>query len=277
MHALTAVLWMAAVAADPANPGVSSVDDSLRIETLKLESPRQAGSTRIRVLRPEGVKAGEQLRVVYVLPVEAGGGQRYGDGLTEIHRKRLHEKHHVLCAAPEFHDLPWYADHPTDPRLAQESYVLKDVLPRIEKDFDVIKERRGRLLLGFSKSGYGAFSLLLRNPETFERAVAWDAPLAMPDRNRFGAAPIYGSDENFEKYRLFPLLEKRSELLSTGQPVRLALTGWANFRDDHVRAHEFLDQHKIAHEYRDEKNAPHDWHSGWVERSMNWLCRPDAP
>lgn len=276
MQALAAVLLMAAFA-DPANAGEPSPDDTPRVETIRIESPRQAGPTRLRVLRPDGVRSGERLRVVYVLPVEAGGGQRYGDGLTEIHRKRLHEKHRVLCVAPEFHDLPWYADHPTDPRLAQESYFLKDVLPRIENEFDVVKERRGRLLLGFSKSGYGAFSLLLRNPETFERAVAWDAPLAMADRNRFGAAPIYGSDENFEKYRLFPLLEKRAGLLSRSQPPRLALTGWENFRNDHIQTHEFLDQLKIAHEYRDVKSSPHDWNSGWVEWSMGWLCRPDAP
>lgn len=276
MNALTAVLLMA-FSADPSDPGAASRPDDLpSVQTLTLESPRQAGPTRIRVLRPEGQRAGERLRVVYVLPVEAGGGNRYGDGLGEIVRRRLHDKHRVLCVAPEFHDLPWYADHPTDPRIAQEAYFLKDVLPRIEKDFDVIQERRGRLLLGFSKSGYGAFSLLLRNPDTFERAVAWDAPLAMADRTRFGAAPIYGSDENFEKYRLFPLFEKRGAELGMDQPARLSIAGWANFRNDHIRAHEILTQRKIAHEYRDAKSAPHDWHAGWVEGAMAWLCRPDT-
>ena len=65
----------------------------------------------------------------------------------------MSQSRHNSIAAPSFSHLPWFADHPTNAKIAQESYLLQDILPRLS----------GRiLLLGFSKSGNGAVTLLLR-------------------------------------------------------------------------------------------------------------------
>lgn len=50
----------------------------------RVKSPYQQGETEIRVLLPDNPARGERFPVVYVLPVEAGGEHRYGDGLAEI-------------------------------------------------------------------------------------------------------------------------------------------------------------------------------------------------
>ena len=62
----------------------------------------------------------------------------------------------------------------------------------------------GRLLLGFSKSGWGAFSLLLRHPDVFGRAAAWDAPLMMNKPGPYGSGDIFGTPENFARYQIRP-------------------------------------------------------------------------
>ena len=89
--------------------------------------------------------------------------------------------------APTFSHLPWYADHPTDPDIRQESYLLEVVIPFIEANYPARADRRGRLLLGFSKSGWGAYSLLLRHPDVFGKAAAWDAPLMMSEPGKYGS------------------------------------------------------------------------------------------
>lgn len=240
--------------------------------TFTLHSRRQAGPTLVRVLLPEAFRRRCALRVVYVLPVEAGDGDRYGRGLEEIRRLRLHDRHHVACVAPNFFDLPWYADHPTDPRIAQESYFLHDMIPAIESQYPARTGRAGRLLLGFSKSGWGAFSLLLRHPQRFERAVAWDAPLAMDAPGLYGSGPIFGTSENFALYEIRRLLSQATFLRA--ESPRLFLSGWCNFQRDHERIHARMLELGIPHEDSQRKTAPHDWHSGWVEPSMTWLCRP---
>jgi hypothetical protein len=127
-----------------------------------------------------------------------------------------------------------------------------------------------RWLLGFSKSGWGAFSLLLRHPDVFAKAVAWDAPLMMTKPNNYGMEGVFATQENFEKYQISRLFETRAKTL--GKEPRLMLLGYASFRAHHVEAHQLMQRLDIAHEYRDEKKTPHTWHSGWVAPGMKWLA-----
>jgi hypothetical protein len=254
-------------AEEPAARISSAVVDQNVFRVHQVESSYQKGRTEIRVLLPEGLKEGERCPVVYVLPVEAARGNRYGDGLLEVKQQGMHHKHRALFVAATFSDLPWYADHPSDKGIRQEMYFLKVVVPFIEESYPALAQADGRLLLGFSKSGWGAWSLLLRNPETFGRAAAWDAPLMMQKLGMYGTTHILGTQENCEKYRIAELL--RSARL--GEKPRLVLTGFGNFREHHQQAHQLMIDHKIPHEYRDGPKRKHDWHSGWVAEAVELL------
>ena len=223
---------------------------------------------------PEGREPGERFPVVYVLPVEAGDEHRYGDGLEEVLDHGLHEEHRAIFVAPTFSHLPWYADHPTDPGIRQERHLLEVVVPFVEATYPARAEPGGRLLLGFSKSGWGAYSLLLRHPGVFGRAAAWDAPLMMSEPGRYGSGPIFGSVENFEGYQVSRLLEERAGQL--GEDIRLILLGYGNFREDHREAHALMERLGIPHVYRDGPGRKHDWHSGWVPEAVELLLE-EAP
>jgi enterochelin esterase-like enzyme len=171
--------------------------------------------------------------------------------------------------APTFSHLPWYADHPSKADIRQETYFLKVVLPFIEKNYPVKAEAGGRTLLGFSKSGWGAFSLLLRHPEFFGKAAAWDAPLMMDQPNRYGMGEIFGTQENFDKYQITKLLEGRTDELRESK--RLILLGYGNFREQHKKAHALMDKLKIGHDYRDGPARKHEWSSGWVPEAVGLL------
>ena len=241
-------------------------NDGFLVHTVK--SPYQAGETDIRVLLPDRLEGSKQYPVVYVLPVEPGRGVRFGDGLLEVRKHDLHNKHEVLFVAPTFFDLPWFADHPTKPEIRQETYFRNVVLPFVERTYPASDER---LLLGFSKSGWGAWVLLLRHPQTFRRAAAWDAPLMMDQIGKYGTGDILGTQENFEGYRLAALLRTNAETAGSGK--RLILTGYGNFREHHQQAHTLLNDLKIPHEYRDGPFLEHDWHSGWVANAVELLIR----
>ena len=235
----------------------------------EVRSPYQAKTTQIRVLLPDKIEKGKKYPVVYVLPVEAGTESRYGDGLKEVQKLDLHNKLSAVFVAPTFSHLPWYADHPTNPEIRQESYFLKVVVPFIDKTYPVRAEAEGRLLLGFSKSGWGAWSLLLRNPDLFGKAAAWDAPLMMDKRGKYGSGDIFGTDANFEGYRIGKLLEDKASKFQ--KEKRLILLGYGNFRAEHEKAHALMDKLKVAHEYRDGPERKHDWHSGWVKEAVERL------
>jgi hypothetical protein len=235
----------------------------------EVKSPYQAGVTHLRVLLPEKQEPAKRYPVIYVLPVEAGNENRFGNGLLEIKKQNLHNKFAAIHVAPTFSHLPWYCDHNTKKEIRQETYFLKVVLPLIEKTYQVQPGTSGRLLLGFSKSGWGAFSLLLRQPELFGKAAAWDAPLMMDRPDRYGMGDIFGTQENFEKYQISRLLETQAGKFQ--KEKRLFLLGYGNFRDHHDRAHALMDKLKIVHEYRDGPARKHDWHSGWMTEAVEWL------
>ena len=247
-------------------------DGGFQLHTVR--SPYQAGTTKIRVLLPDAFNKSQRYRVLYVLPVEALDGQRWGNGLRTIRKAGLHNKHGLVCVAPTFSHLPWYADHPRDPHIRQESYLTRAVLPFIDKTYPVVAGKEGRLLVGFSKSGWGAFTLLLRNPDLFAAAAAFDAPMALNKPGPYGTDPIFGGRENFEKYRVENLLKKNRGRLGPGK--RLTLLGYYNnFRSHHVKAHTWMDALKIEHHWRDGPKRKHSWDSGWMPEAVVLLAQPE--
>ncbi|NQT87658.1 hypothetical protein HQ560_12885 [bacterium] len=236
--------------------------DGARIHRLR--SPHQRGETLLRVLAPKVVP--KDPRVVFLLPVEPQVQSRFGDGLTTARRLGLQEKLGAILVAPTFAALPWYADHPTDPRLRQETYMMRVVVPLTTALHPHRPERRG--LLGFSKSGWGAWSLLLRNPDAFAAAVAWDAPMMM-ETPRFGMDKIVGDRKTFEAYRIPTLL--RTHAAAVRARPRLGLLGFGNFRDDHVRCHALLQELKIPHTYADGPKQRHHWDGGWLPNAAQTL------
>lgn len=235
----------------------------------EVRSLYQAKVTQIRVLRPDKVEKGKKYPAVYVLPVEAGTESRYGNGLKEIKKIGLNNEFAAVFVAPTFSHLPWYADHPTKPEVRQESYLLKVVVPFIDKNYPVRAEAKGRQLLGFSKSGWGAWSLLLRHPDLFQKAAAWDAPLMMDKPGKYGSGDIFGTADHFDGYRVGKLLKDKADKFP--KEKRLVLLGYGNFRAEHEKAHTLMDELNVAHEYRDGPERKHDWHSGWVKEAVELL------
>ena len=102
-------------AAEPQN---ESPAKNSPIKVHLVNSPYQRGTTKIRVLLPDNYQPTTHYRCLYVLPVEAGDQHQYGDGLQECLNTNIHNQYSLICVAPTFSDLPWYADHPTDSTTA---------------------------------------------------------------------------------------------------------------------------------------------------------------
>lgn len=268
--------WNAASGDSADDPPVISAAkrdrNGFRVHTVR--SAYQDAPTQLQVLLPYRMEKDQRYPVLYVLPVEAGESSRYGNGLLEVKKLDLHNKYGLICVQPTFARLPWYADHPSETTIRQEAYLLQVVLPFIERTYPAQTKAEGRLLLGFSKSGWGAFSLLLRHPRVFGRAAAWDAPMMLDRPGLYGSGDIFGTRENFEKYRISALLEKQADKL--GKRARLALLGYGNFREHHQKLHEQMRRWKVPHVYQDGPKRKHDWHSGWVAQAVAFLAKPES-
>ena len=216
--------------------------------------------------------------VLYLLPVNDGVIGPWGSGIIEAKRNDIANRFNTICVSPEYDYTPWYGDHPTDPTLAQESYLIKAVIPMIEARFPVIKGPQGRILLGFSKSGFGAISIALRHLDIIGKAVAWDAPLTMKSyfQNEEEMVRVFQTGENFDNYCIPTLIERQCGVLQNCSP-RFFLLSNANPTDSITDLHELLKEKDIPHRYAVDAKRKHTWTSGWLPVAVNLLFSEDVP
>ncbi|MEM7370228.1 MAG: alpha/beta hydrolase-fold protein [Bacteroidota bacterium] len=247
--------------------------------THRMYSPFQADSTNIRVLLPDSLMEGREYQVLYVLPVKERNHRKFGDGLEEVRKTNVHNTHHLICVAPEFTRLPWYCNHATDSTKQDESHLLKTVLPFVDAHYPTLKGQQGRLLVGFSKSGWGSMSLLLRHPNLFWKAAVWDSgvridtgPMREATREE-KIGQIFGSMETFRSYRLSWLIREKGKAL--GKEERLLYYNTEGNRAvGGAKIHMLLVQQGIPHRYLFESKRRHRWDSGWIPEAVRFLVDP---
>ncbi|NQU54860.1 MAG: hypothetical protein HQ522_20250 [Bacteroidetes bacterium] len=253
-----------------------AVQNKNKIISHRIASPFQKDSTTIRVLLPDNFSISENYRVLYVLPVREQGNKKNGDGLVEIIKHDLHNKYNLICVSPGFTHLPWYANHSKDKTKQDENHFLKTVLPFVDENYPTIRTKEGRLLMGFSKSGWGALTLLLRNTETFYKAAGWDIGIRMDTNLIQDSTDVesieytFGDVENFEKYRVSTLLKKNGHKLGTAPRVFYYNTE-GNRAKGGVVIHSLMVELEIPHLYLFEPKRKHRWDSGWIPTAVKFL------
>ncbi len=238
------------------------------IETHVMESEYQLGKQEIHVLLPDNYEKTHAYRVLYVLPVEKGFDSRFGYGLGVLKELNAHNTYNLIIVQMGFEKEPWFGDHATDPNVRQASYVKAFVVPFIEKSYATLGTPEGRLLLGFSKSGWGAFSLILKHPEYFGYAAAWDAPITF-ESFHYGMKTVYGTPEQLTLYRPDLLVPKQRRFFE--KQTRLVLTGNKDWGKETVSAHQLLDENGLKHHYDNTLAFPHRWNKGWMEPTLSVL------
>jgi hypothetical protein len=135
----------------------------------------------------------------------------------------------------------------------------------------------GRLLIGFSKSGWGAFSLIMTYPEFFGYAASWDAPMFF-EKFHYGMGQVYGTLNQLIIYRPDILALKQKNHFQ--KKTRLVLTGekdWGrsiaapNGGSHTVEMHLLLKKEGIKHVYHHNIKAPHRWDERWIHPTLESL------
>ena len=144
---------------------------------------------------------------LFVLPVEAGLGTTYGDGLETLQALDAEDQYNLTIVEPTFAYQPWYDEQPRlpQPPLSSRSWST-ELVPWVDQHLATTGTEQN-WLMGFSKSGYGGQDLLLRYPG----CLRWQPPgtfllTCRPITNLAQAPrPTYGTEANFAAdYQLTP-------------------------------------------------------------------------
>ena len=249
------------------------------IKVHQVTSEYQNGPQEIRVLLPDTYTTTKKYRVVYVLPVECGFASQCGYGLGEIEKLQAQNTYDAIFVQMGFEKTPWFGDHEKNPKIRQDSYLREFVVPFVEKNYSTVGSVEGRLLFGFSKSGWGAFSLILKYPDFFGYAAAWDAPW-MFDNFYFGMDEVFGTLEQLKKYRTDLLVSTQASSFRTKK--RLVLTGetaWGKMIPTpqggaHTpEFHKLLESLGILHDYDNTMAVLHRWDPAWMKPTLQYLMK----
>src|ERR1044071_1705945 len=106
--------------------------------------------------------------VLYLLH---GGFGHYRDWIDKTPDKnllsRLADQYNIIIVLPEGEVFSYYIDSPVNKASQFESYIIKDVIPKIDKTYRTNRSSTARTISGLSMGGYGALYLSARHPELF--------------------------------------------------------------------------------------------------------------
>ena len=270
--------WSGGNASTPRFQATYMSTDANGIQSYQvISSDNGYGPQVVRVLRPTDPAPGVPHNFLYVLPVEAGLGDTYGDGMETMLGLNAQNQYNLTIIEPTFGTDPWYANSPTDPNVQYETFMTQDLVPWVEQNLATTGTEQN-WLIGFSKSGFGIEDLILKHPDVFTLAAAWDFPADMSSYAAFGADSEagYGTDANFQaNYRLTQAFvdSYKAPFLSNN---RIWIGGYSEYQPDMSDYDALLTSEGIAHTTETPTSMAHTWDSGWVPLALAALYQDSA-
>ena len=148
------------------------------VETIQFQSKLVNATLPYNVILPPDYRTSSTTRypVLYLFHGLTG---HYSDWLTKTNVADYAAQYRMIVVMPEGKD-GWYTDSATVPNDKYESYVLKELIPDVQKRYRTIETRFGRGVAGLSMGGYGALKFGLKSPGTFAFAASLSGALAAP-------------------------------------------------------------------------------------------------
>jgi hypothetical protein len=226
----------------------------------------------VRVLTPEHPSTNLPHTFLYALPVQAGLAQpTWGSGLNELQKLDVEDQYNATIIEPIFPTDPWYADNVTDPTMNYETFMANILPAWVDSHFSTSGGAEDNLLIGFSKSGYGAVDLELKHPSVFSAVAAWDFPADDATYTDFGANGNYGTEANFQdNYRLTGSFLDTWKAPFTTQD-RIWISGYSAFPTDISDFDSLLTSHGVLHTLAPQTFDTHSWSGGWLASAVSGL------
>jgi S-formylglutathione hydrolase FrmB len=108
-------------------------------------------------------QSGRRFPVLYLLHGLTGNFTNWGRRANLVGYSK---KYNLIIVTPEGEN-GWYTDNLTKDGDKFESYIVKELIPEIDKRYRTIGRRNERAIAGLSMGGYGAIKFGLKYPEMF--------------------------------------------------------------------------------------------------------------
>jgi hypothetical protein len=172
----------------------------------------------------------------------------------------------------------WYANSGIDGTINYEAFTATILTAWVDSTFATTGDEKN-LLIGLSKSGYGALDLLLKHPDVFDAAAAFDFPGDMSTYDEFGTSSSddYGTDANFQtSYRIDQaFLDTWKEPFTTQD--RILISEGSVFASQVSDFDALLTANGVQHTLLTSQTSDvHAWYGGWLAEDVAGLYGLEA-
>ncbi len=130
------------------------------------------------------------------------------------------------------------------------------------------------VLVGFSKSGLGAWNIARTIPDLVSATIIFDAPAARLQLPPWGTDAFYPDDAAWQAN--LPIRTIREFKTAMHTEHQLVLISGANFHDEMSALSDALAANGVPHLFLPCPDMKHHWNSGWIEVGLNILLKPDV-
>lgn len=248
----------------------------------KLASKLMARDMPYRVVLPTDYDKAKTKRyaVAYLLHGLTGHYDNWTDKTKLAEFAALHD---YILVTPEG-DNGWYMDSASVPNDKYESYIIKELIPDIDKNYRTISDRSHRAIAGLSMGGYGGIKFGIKYPEIFALVGSFSGALQAASFNEKNAGTIgkgidaiFGADgsEIRKENDIFGIIKEMTPEKIKELPFIYLDCGTEDFLFKSNR--EFaglLFEKKVPHEFR-ELPGGHNW-TYWNSQVKEFLEVADS-
>jgi putative tributyrin esterase len=176
---MTFVFWLILLLILPTAVQAQKTETSkTAVQDLKLNSKLMAREMPYKVILPLKYEADKTKRfaVIYLLHGLEG---HYDNWVTKSKLAEHAAKYEYIIVTPEGNN-GWYTDSATLKNDKYESYIIKELVPEIDKKFRTLADRQNRTIAGLSMGGYGALKFGLKYPQMFALVGSFSGALPAP-------------------------------------------------------------------------------------------------
>lgn len=193
-----------------------------KVDTLEIYSTAMDKTYKAAVVLPNSyAKSKANYPVVYLLH---GAYGHFRDWLKSTPDKmllhNLADQYNIIIVTPEGENFSFYLDSPVNKESQFETYVTKEVIQKIDKNYRTIAEKKGRVITGLSMGGHGALYLSTKHPELFSAAGSMSGAVDMggirnrdtPEKINKLMEPVFGpegaSQEVYDSHAVLGMVDK---------------------------------------------------------------------
>lgn len=167
-----------------------------KVDTISVYSEAMKKNLKAAVTTPSSYSESDKhFPVLYLLHGGSGAFDDWHKKVTEPGLvNQLADAYNLIIVTPGVGPASYYFDSPMMDSVQYETYIIKELIPEIDKTYKTLAKKESRAITGLSMGGHGAITLSAKHPELFVAAGSMSGVMNIDTR-------LWKVPEDFQKLR----------------------------------------------------------------------------